>query len=263
MSLGDLARSGISTEFLMEVMKGQIPKHQIVNKFGSNSAIGTAWEPVTSAALYQTPSTLTSLEIVSTDNTNDKAGGTGALVITIEGIGTDWGIVTEDIILNGTTAVAAVNQYFRIYRMYVKTSGVYASAAAPSHNSTITLRAAGAGATWGIINTDNSFGLSQSEVGAYSLPANMTAYLIDLHLDVETSKIVDVVAFTREAADTVASPFSPMKAFFIKRSIEGEHHVGTIPLRKIVGPADVGFMARATTSSKVEVEFTLLCVETS
>lgn len=259
--------NSLSAGFLIEVEKGNVPGHLLIKKFGASDAIGTTLVPVAAGNVYQTPSTLTSLEIVSDDNTNDIAGGDGARTVRIWGLNNINGSWTEDIqdvALNGTTPVVIPNQMFRVYKMRVIDSGTYASQSAPSHNSTITLRVASAGATWATVNTYNSsFGLSATEIGVYSIPKGMTAYLIHVHFDIEGNKVVDVIGFKREGADVITAPFTPMTTFYVKRNIEGEHQTGDgYALQTIVGPADIGFMARHSSGiAKVEVEFVLLCVE--
>jgi len=250
--------------YLMEVSKGNVTGQQIINKFGGNDAVGTNFVPVCSGSVYQTPNTLTALELVSTSN-DDTATGSGARVVRLSGLNNINGVWTEDIqdvTLTGTTPVSVPNSLYRNYKMRVLESGTYATAVAPTHNSTITLSQVATTTAWSVINTEGGFGLSSSEIGVFSIPKGQTGYLISLHLDVEASKSVDVIGFVREGTDIVTAPYSPMTAFFIKRSIDGEHAAGDgHALQKIVGPADIGFMARVSQgTAKVEVEFDLLCI---
>ena len=176
-----------SKEWFAEVAKGNVDGHQVVNKFGANGAIPTTLTMVTSSGTYQTPTALTSIEVIS-DSVNDATGGTGATKIKVWGLSTGWTEVVEEISMNGTTAVALANQYFRIYRIQVSESGTYASSGAGSHTSTITVRTASAGATWGEVLTDGGFGLGTSEIGAFSIPAGVTAYVTSHSVHVDGSK---------------------------------------------------------------------------
>ena len=250
-----------NSDFLVEVAKGNVPNHSIVNKFGANDAVGTSFVPISGGGVFATPSTITALEVLSSDNTNDIPAGTGARSVYIEGLGAGWVMVGETLALNGTTAVPTVNSYFRITRMYVVTSGAYASTAGASHNSTLTLRVAGAGASWAIIAPEGGFGLGQTEIGIYSVPDGSICYLISTHIDVEGAKVVDVLLYRREDADTVSAPYSAMKVLNVKRNVEGEHGVNGSPLATIIGPADIGYMGKISSgTAKVEVEFKLLCI---
>jgi len=252
-----------SADHLLAVAAGNVSGQILVNKFGANGAVGTTWESITSDGIYRTPTALTSLEIVSDDNTNDISSGTGARKVTIIGLSTGWTEVTEEVSLNGTTAVALANQYFRVYRMYVSESGAYATAISPSHDSTITLRVSGAGDEWASINTDGSYGLGQSEIGAFSVPDGYIAYLMNYNIDVESNKAVDVALFTRESADDVSTPFSGvMRVKAIKRAIDGSHKSQPHgPILSLVGPADIGFLGKVSSgSAKLEVEFQILLI---
>lgn len=249
-------------EFLVEVARGNIPGYSYEHKFGAIVGAGTSITPIASAGVYQTPSTLTSLEMVSSDNTNDKAGGTGALTVTVIGIGTGWTQLSETVTLNGTSAVALANQYYRIYRMYIATSGTYGSASAPSHNSTITLRVSGGGATWANITAEGSFGLGQTLIACYTVPAGKTAYLISDHVTVESTKTVNIYRFFRTACDDVTTPFSPIRLQDVNRVTTGGEHFG-MAQGPYVGPCDIGYMGAATASTaNIEVDFDLVLVNT-
>ena len=193
-----------SKDFYLEVRKGNIPKHSIVQKFGAITGVTTTLTPVTTSGAYPTPLTPVALELVSTDNTNDKAGGTGALAVTIEGISNTNGVWTEEVqtvSLNGTTAVPVPNSMLRVYRMYVSSSGAYANATTPSHNSTITLRVASAGATWQTVTPNGTFGLAQSEIAVYTIAKGYTGYFLSKNIAIESTKSANVFLFVRENAD--------------------------------------------------------------
>lgn len=256
----------IPADFYLEVRKGNIPKHSIVQKFGAIQGVTTTLTPVTTSGAYPTPTTPIALELVSDDNTNDKSGGAGALEVTIEGISNTNGAWTEEVqtvALNGTTAVAVPNSMLRVYRMYVSSSGSYANATTPSHNSTITLRVSGGGATWQQLVPTGTFGLSQSEIAVYTIPKGYTGYFLSKNVSIEGSKSASVFLFVRENADDVTTPYSPMRVKELERNLDANTaKQPTAPLLKITGTADVGFMAASTsTTTSLSVEFELLLVE--
>lgn len=244
-------------DFYYEASMGRVSGLSIIKKFGAIDNVPTTLTPITSAGVYQTPTALTSLEMVSTDNTNDKSGGAGALTVRVIGIGTGYAEITEDVTLNGTTAVALSNQFYRVYRMFVTESGAYANSTTPSHNSTITLRVASAGATWAQINSDASFGLGQSLIACYS---GETGYYYSVNpntISVEGTKTISLFFFMREAFNTTSSPYSPMRVQKLDRGIEGF----TVPQRKaplgpFTGPVDIGFMAKTSSgTADVSINF--------
>lgn len=251
-------------DFLVEVQKGNIPKHSIVNKFGASDNVTTSWTIIATGEIYPTPTTAQSLEIVSDDNTNDISSGTGARKVEIQGLDASWNPQTQTVSLNGTTAASVTGTWFRVYRMKVTESGSYATTTTPSHNSTITTRVSGGGATWAQISPDNSFGLGQSEIGGYTVPTGYTGYMLGHKIDVEANKPVDVTLFVRENADDVTTPYTGvMQAKSITRGIEGEVvSRPTGPELTLVGPCDVSFMARVQTgTAAVECEFQILLVQ--
>jgi hypothetical protein len=257
------AGMGLDSHFFLEVAKGDVDKHRVVHKFGATSALGTSVTPVTSSGTYQTPTTATALEIVSDDDTNDKAGQAGAITVRVYGIAA-WadGEVTEDVTLTGTTAAALSTSFLRVYRMKVLTSGTYGSASGPSHNSTITLRTASAGATWATIEPDNSFGLGQSEIGAYSIGSGKTAYIFNREVAIETTKKGTALFFAREDADDISAPFSAMRVIEVFRNLIDEVFVNDKTPLVITGPADFGYMGYVSTGTgSMEVDFEFIVVD--
>jgi hypothetical protein len=259
MSYGSGA-TGAFSDYLDRVRNGEVAGARLVQKFGSALDVGTAWVPVTESKTYQTPAALTSLEMLSSDDTNDKAGQGGALTVTVYGIGTGWALQEETVVLNGTTPVALTNQFFRVYRMRVATSGTYGTAAAPSHNSTITLRTASAGATWAVIVPELSFGFGQSEIGVFSCEIGKKVTLVNYALDSEGNKPAHMVLYVREGADDVSAPFTPMQIKINHEHVDG--HLSDRPdggLGPFVGPCDIGWMVAAAASTPdVEARMTLL-----
>lgn len=260
------ASAFLNKDWLLETNKGKVEGHEIVHKFGRNPSVGTSYAVLASATVYQTPTTLEALEVVS-DSANDTAAGSGARTITIMGINDVNGSWTEDsetIILNGTTTVASTKTWRRIYRMNVATSGTYATSAGSSHSSTITVRAAGAGATWAMILSDGGFGLGSSEIGSFTIPKGKTGIIVSEHMYVDASKPASVLVYKRENTDTVSAPYSPMKVIQVLNNVSEHINVSTRSgLGKIVGPADVGYMAKlGSGSGAIGIEFEIVMYDT-
>jgi len=242
------------------VVAGKIKGKTITRKFGANDTVGTSWEPITSSGTYQTPTTAQTVEIVSDDNTNDKSGGTGALKIMVIGLDANWDEQSEELTLNGTTAVASAKTWLRVYRLYVTESGTYASPTGPSHNSTITVQSTGAGVVWATIAADNNMGLGQSQVGVFSVPRNKKAYIISAIFTIESTKIVNLAMFKRLNADDVTTPFDARRIITVQRgATDTVRYAPKAPINGFEGPSDVGFMAYTTVgASQISVEFEIL-----
>ena len=252
----------VANDYHVDISRGRIRGASIVHKFGHNEGIGTTYVPISDDGIYQTPTSLTSLELVSSD-ANDSSAGTGARTVIVEGIGENWEEVSETVTLNGITAVALTTDFLRVYRMYVETSGTYATQSAGSHVGILTLRVAGAGAEWASIQV-SGFPLGQTEIGAYTVPAGKVAFIRSVHIHVDSAKAVDITAFRRDGADAVVAPFSPMRTW-------GQYHgvAGATDLKfeAPVGPfpacSDIGFMGKvASGTGSALVDFEILLFNT-
>lgn len=251
-----MAYLGLSRQFLDEVAYGNVSGWSMVRKFGYNSSVGTTIVPITQSGVYQTPTALTSLEILSS-SANDASAGTGARTIYIEGIGTSYALTSETVTLNGTTAVALVNQYYRVYRAYIVTSGTYATQSSSSHAGTLTIRTSGGGATWCTIGVDSGLGLGQSLTGSYTVPHGYTAHVYASYVSVESTKTVTSYFFARQGIDTIVAPFTAMRLQTVLNSAAGftdfgdTHFIGEYPAK-----TDIGFMAKTPSgTAAVSVEF--------
>lgn len=250
-------------EFLIEVEKGNVAGHSIVNKFGFDAAVTSTLQTIADAQVYQTPTAAASLEIVSSD-ANDTSAGTGARTVEIQGLDANFAEQTETVTMNGTTAVAITGTWIRLLRATVIESGTYASQSAGSHAGTITVRVSGAGATWATIGlTTGSFPMGQTEIGAYTIPAGKTGYLLSKHVSIESTKTPNVLWFRRENADDVSAPYDAMRLF--------QRHVGAAdeisysphaPILVLPEKTDVGAMGYVSTgTAAISIDFQILLVD--
>jgi len=254
-----------SRDFYLEVQKGNIPAHSIVHKFGAAKGINSTLTPVTSSKNFPTPKTLTNLEVVS-DSVNDAPAGTGLRtldLICISDVNGSWTQQTISINLNGTTAVALPNGVYRVDRMKGTGSGTYATQTTPSHNSTITLREAGGGATWHTITSEAGFGFSQSEIAFFTVPKDKDGYLLSKKIAVEGNKSANVYLYTRINADVVTAPYGTMNVKELERNLTGTLILEPKTPRLISdGATDIGFMASVDTgTSDVSVDFEILLID--
>ncbi len=246
---------------MLELARSQYPGVSIVHKFGGSTSLTTVYTPVANASVYQTPSSGTALEIVSS-STADTSSGAGARTVTVIGLSTAWAEISEDVSMNGTSAVALANSYTRIYRAYVKESGTYATAAAGSHVGSITIRSTGGAATWARINATD-FPRGQTEIGCYTVPTGKKAYVYPHNISVDSGKTADLIFFQRPEADTTSAPFSAMRQVAEFSGVQGVVTIGDAgaPLGPFTGPCDIGFMAKAAATSTIEVEYEIVVVD--
>lgn len=248
----------------LNIARGLDSEYTETHKFGTNEAVPTTFVPIARGGVYQTPVAAAALELVSS-SANDTSAGTGARTVTVVGLNSSWVEVSQDVTMNGTTAVALGTNLIRAYRMYVKTSGTYATASAGSHAGTLTLRGSGGGSTWlQIYFTD--FPRGQSECGAYTIPSGKSA-LVSLHyVSVDSTKTGDIAFFHRANADTVAAPYTgAMRAQTEFVGLTGFANMidSTSPLGPFVGPCDVGFMGKVSTGTgSISVDFEITLYDT-
>ena len=250
--------------WLVEVAKGNIEGHSLVQKFGAG-ALTTSLAPVCQSGFYRVPTVATSLEIVS-NNAADAQNGVGARKITIVGLDANWNEVTQEIsthATDGTTAVPLTTDLVRIYRWYVSESGTYATQLAGSHNGILTIQESGGGDIWSQIIV-TPFPIGQSQIGVYTVPAGKSAYLLSKNVFTDTSKTADIYFYQRPLADDVTTPYTgTMRLIEREVGVAGGYQLMThAPKGPFVGPCDIGFMGKVSVgTAEVSVEFELLIVD--
>jgi len=165
-----ITRIGTYEPFELQVSRGQITFHSPQNIFGYGTTPATAslfrtvWENMATTE-YVFPSSALTMQLVS-----NAAGDTAT--ITIVGLDASYNQITETLVLNGTTNVPTVNQYFRINSMYVSAG----SATNPTGVVTLT----NGGVTYAQINTGvfngTTSSLGRSQMAVFTVPAGYTFY---------------------------------------------------------------------------------------
>lgn len=168
--VSSITRGGQFEPFELQVSRNQILGHSPTNIFAYGTTPATAglfrtvWENM-STTDYVFPTSATTMTLVSTVNTDTAT-------ITITGLDASYNLLTENLVLNGTTGVTTVNSYFRINNIAVSVG----SATNPS--GVITL--ATGGVTYAQINTQVVNGVTTSigtsQMGVYTVPKGYTFY---------------------------------------------------------------------------------------
>ena len=253
-----------TTDWLVQVSKGQVPGHSIVHQFGKNTAVGSNLVPVCNGGNYQTPTSAASLEILS-DQSQDQPSGSGAHKVTVQGLDSSWNEQTEIVTLNGTSAVALSNQFIRVYQMFVSESGRYANQSQASQRGNITLRAAGGGATWATIPTvATNFGGGQSLIGAYTVPAGYTAYIMSQTFSIDGNKTANLYFFERNDANDVVTPYTgTMRVQSIYVGASNVFEINHKTNESYPEYTDMGFLASYSSggTASIGVEFELLLID--
>ena len=160
--LQSITRVGRNEPFNLQVSRGQITGHSVVNIFGyfttpaSANTFRTVWE-LGSTTAYAFPSSAVTMTITGT------SGDTASILVS--GLDANYNPISEIVVLNGGTGVTTSNKYFRINNMSV----VVGSATNPS--STVTC--INGGVTYAQINA----GVGTTQMSVYTVPAGYTLYL--------------------------------------------------------------------------------------
>lgn len=163
----------LTSDFLLEVAKGNVPGHSLVRQFGFVAAVGaslpqTIWRKAT---LYSAgfPAAAVEINVVS-NNAADTDGGTGAETILVTGLDSNFEEKTESFTLNGITPVSNGSFWTRISKVEVTSAG-------------------SGGANAGVIDVYESgdptaiyasiaIGKNRSDMAVYTIPAGKTGYII-------------------------------------------------------------------------------------
>ena len=150
---------GKNESFDLQVGRGQIPGHQSVFLFGysasiTNAAFIPAWE---NTAAYTYPASAVAMTIVSTSASDTTVS------IVVVGLDEKYHLITETIVLNGTTGVVTTRLFFRVNQLNVLPDSV---------NPVGVITAKNGGVTYGQIAVDTG----QSNMSIYTVPAGYTLH---------------------------------------------------------------------------------------
>lgn len=247
------------------IARGFVPGHSYIHKFGAINGLTTDLTPVCQGGFYRTPTSPVTLAAISTD-ADDTAAGAGAQQLTLEYLDSNFTEQTATIEMNGLTETTdSISGVTRLYRAYISRSGTYATQASPSQQGTITIRVSGAGDTWAVIpQIGAGFGIGQSLIGSYTVPAGKTAYILRQTINVDANKPADVYFFKRENADDTGTPFTGVMR--LQNQWIGVANAGLTfehsSMEEYPALTDIGFLAKMQTGTgDVTVEFELFLVD--
>lgn len=185
--------------FMLAIQAGMLNNAFIVHKFGSNLAIstGTPEDICIQGGDYNFLSTAQTIFLSST-----LAGDAGKK-ITVEGLDTNWEMISEEITLDGTapqtTAKESTKSFIRINRFYNSDDAGNEYAGDIYIGSTSSISAGVPSTlTLGKIKFNAGIEIGQSQQSIYSIPANHTGFLIDWKKNVAKGDDSDVYLQVRE-----------------------------------------------------------------
>lgn len=180
------------------VVAGKYAGIEYIDKFGHNSAVGTAKETIWgAAATLLVRRTAAIVHKVSSGSTDDDVAGTGALTVQLEGLDANYDYQTEIIILTGRTAVNSTKEYLRMFRMTILTTG------SGGENAGIVYAGTGTVTTGvpAVVDCLIEAGLNQSLVAYYTVKAGYTAYIYDTLFESAVDKAISATLLTSSVED--------------------------------------------------------------
>ena len=164
-----------TSDFLTEVARGNVNGYEIGTVFGRNPEIDTTTDPedMWNGGGDYTGFPTGSAETVQvfSSSTSDTSAGTGARTIRFFGLksSTSTDYESEDVTMNGTTAVTTSSTWYRINKAYVLTAG-----SGGSNAGTITIRHS---STTANVFVQMPVGFNETTIAAYTVPAEKTLLL--------------------------------------------------------------------------------------
>lgn len=150
---------------------GAIPGVTQVNLNGNNGAITTTFEPLwpESAAYVPLAAAMSAPYCASSDNTNDKAAGTGCLTMLVAGVTSTYAAFSETVTLNGQTSVVlATSNILFINSLTCLTAG-------STFANTGTIRCGTGSNSSGVpavVHAHMAIGFGKTQTAMYAVPAS-------------------------------------------------------------------------------------------
>ncbi len=246
----------LGLDFLIEVAKGNVTGHQILNKFGYNLAVPVTETPIWSPnvpLIWQ--STAQQLQFVSDDAGDDIDAGTGMQKVYLEGLDASWALQTETLDLQGLTPVQTVGTYRRFDRGWGTQIGTYHG----SNEGLITITWATTTDLAGEIPT----GKGRTQQAHYTIPAATDAYLLYFRAHVASNKPSTMAIYTYEGADDLTAPYGGCvidRWMFSQVTGQIEAQMRASP--SVAGPADILITGQADVgTAEIIASYILLLVD--
>lgn len=155
-------------DFNLQVARGQIPGHSTLNIYGYQHTVGQTFIPLwENAVAYVYPTAATQMNLVGSNGDN--------ATITINGLDAGYAVISESVVLNGSTPVTTTKSFLRVNGMAVSVG----SATNPA--GVVTLKDLTNTTIYAQINA----GVGRTQAAIYTVPAGHTFFLS--RVDINTS----------------------------------------------------------------------------
>ena len=247
-TISSITRQGTFEPFGLQVARGQIQGHTVVQVFGYNPDLDTTEESVwPDGGTVPHPTVASVLTIVSTDAA-DAAAGTGARTVYIEGVDGDYNVVSETVTLNGTTDVDTTAEFLYVNKFYVATAG-----SGGANAGTITAKVSTT--LYDLI----AIGYNNRTTAHYCVPAGYTGYMVEGILTTgQASGTTSVTAFLKQHGTDGLVRVGAV-ATLNNGSVQYDFDPAyTIPEKNCVGATAIG----AAANNSVSAFFNIILIKT-
>lgn len=238
------------------IANGDVDGYAAIHKFGRNPNLGNAPETVWMYGgkyQYLDVGSASTLYAYSA-NAQDSAAGDGARTVTIQGLDNNFNEIEETVTVGGA---ATTLEFLRVYRAFVATAGVTKT------NEGDVLISTGSGGTGtvladiGTIGTGTTFGLGQTQLALYTIPAGKTGYLTTWNVGCAPMNNKATVVLKSRELDGDA----PFRTKDIVDLVGGYHTQNySIPLR-FPEKTDIEVVASGDTSTIISSSFDVILVD--
>jgi len=157
-----ITKNGKFELFELQVARGQITNHSVLNIFGYQTSVTTAVIPVwENASTYTYPTSALAMTYASTSNET--------LTMTVNGLDANYAIATDTVTFSGGTSGTATNgtAFFRINSMIITSTATLGGTNAGQ------ITAKNGGTTYAQINA----GVGKTQMAIYTVPAGYSFFL--------------------------------------------------------------------------------------
>ena len=239
----------------VDISEKRVVNVDYIHKFGRNPSVGGAPETIWMYGGVYSYLTSPSTVYVTSDDAADAAAGTGARTVTVQGLDGDYNNVQETLTVGGSVGTV---EFLRVFRAFVVESG---SVGTNVGDVRVTTGAGGSGtvlADIGTIGVGTTFGLGQTQLALYTIPAHCTGYLTTWNVGIGGYNSSATVSLYTRLFDTGYLSFRTRDIM----DVPGGYHTRNydIPLR-IPARTDIEIRAIASTGTTVSASFDLVLVE--
>ena len=238
----------------LNIARGLVRGASVIHKFGRNPSVGGAPENIIQQGGTYTYLTSPSTVYVTSSSGNDAAAGTGARTVRIEGLDVNYNTISETLTVEGAGGTA---EFLRVFRAFVASAG---SVGTNVGNISVTTEAGGSGTlltTIGTIGTGTTFGLGQTMMAQYTIPAHCTGYLTNWNIGVGNyNDSVTATLYTREIGNGLVFRTRDVM------DVTGGFHqrIYNVPF-SLPEKTDIEVKAIASTGSVISSSFDIIVIE--